>query len=57
MARLVCFFPHDADEASNNFLVPTWEITTSMNFLNLTSYDVKISPVDSYNQHSFENGP
>ena len=29
----------------------------SMNFLNLTSYDVKICSVDSYNQHSFGNGP
>ena len=41
----------------SNFLVPSRETTILMNFLNLTSYDIKIGSVDSYNEHSRENGP
>ena len=36
-------------------LVPRGETTILMNFLNLTSYDVKIGSIDSYNEHSCEN--
>ena len=30
---------------------------SSMNFLNLTSYDVKFGTVESYNEHALGNGP
>ena len=41
--------------ASEKSLVPSRETTILMNFLKLTSYDVKIGSIDSYNEHSCEN--